>query len=384
MFIRRRSLLKGCSALALLAGARVSGLALAAPTHLQQRLVVISLRGGWDALSAVVPRFGQDQRHYLEARPTLGVRKSLDLNGAFGLHPALGRLLPLYRGGQLVVVLAAGVAGTDSRSHFESIATIESGSGERRSGWLARYLQSLPATSGFPGLALGAPSLALQGFDSTLTLDSLADLDFRLPREDLLVQMYSGEQPLQRSGYQALQALRSARQLARRPYRPRRAYPESEFGQSLQEAARLLDCRDLGVRALTLELEGWDTHTDQAEVVEALFTDLAEGLATFLEDVSGVTVVVVSEFGRRLAENGGGGTDHGHAASMLVLGDRLRGGIYGDWPGLAKDQLYDLEDLQVTCDYRRVFWEILSAQMGCGEQQAVFPGMPAMAPLGFC
>ena len=386
IFVRRRTLLKGCSALALLAGARLSGLALAAPVpDPQDRLVILSLRGGWDSLTAVVPRGGEDRRLYLEARPTLGVRRSLDLNGAFGLHPALIRLYPRWQAGQLAVVLAAGISGSDSRSHFESIASMETGATSRRGGWLGRYLNTLPGTAGFPGLALGAPSLALQGFSSTLTLNSLADLDFQLPREDLLVSLYAGADPLQRSGAVALQALRTARKLARQPDRLRPTYPDSEFGLSLREAARLLSCRELGVRALTLELDGWDSHTEQAEVVPALLSDLAEGLATFLDDMQGqsVTVVVLSEFGRRLAENASGGTDHGHGSTMLVLGESIRGGLYGQWPGLAKEQLFDLEDLQVTCDYRRVLGELLAQRMGCRNLESVFPGSPLLPPLGF-
>ena len=368
----RRSFLQGC---ALLAGARLSGLAWASPPRVAERVVVISLRGGWDSLNVVVPRAGQDQRLYLQARPTLGLKKSLDLNGAFGLNPALRRLHRIWKDQQLAVVLATGLTGLQTRSHFESIASMESGAPSRREGWLARYLNNLSDTHGFAGLAVGAPSLALQGYAGTLTLDSLADLDFRLPREDLLLRLYAED-----SAGQALQALRLGRRLAHSLVRE---YPESDFGYSLREAARMLRCPELGVRALTLELDGWDTHIEQADSFEALLTDLDEGLGTFMEDMQHqrVTVVVMSEFGRRLAENGGEGTDHGHGSTMLVLGESVRGGVYGQWPGLAKEQLFDLEDLQVTCDYRRVLWEVLSSSGS--DPEKVFPGCGRLDPLGF-
>ncbi|MBS2040479.1 DUF1501 domain-containing protein [bacterium] len=371
----RRTFLQGCS---LLAGVRLSGLAWAspAPAPKPQRLVLVSLRGGWDALNVVIPR-GQDQKYYLQARPNLGLRQSLKLDDCFGFNPALRQLHSLWGERRLAVVVATGLTSLQTRSHFESIASIESASAGGGNGWLARYLQTLPGKD-FAGLAVGAPSLALQGYSGTLTLDSLADLDFQLPREDLLLRLYG-----QDSAGRALEALRLGRRLARKQVSA--DYPESEFGARLREASRMLRCPELGVRALTLELDGWDTHIDQAPRLEGLLEELDSGLGAFARDLQGqgVTVVLMSEFGRRLAENGAVGTDHGHGSVMLVLGDGVVGGIYGSWPGLAKEQLYDLQDLQVTCDYRRVLWEVLSVGMGCCEAQAVFPGAGKLEPLNF-
>lgn len=372
--MRRRSFLQAFS---LLAGVRLSGLAWASPTPARnQRLVVLSLRGGWDALNVVVPG-GADQKAYLQARPNLGLRRSLRLDDHFGLHPVLRRLHGIWGEGRLAVVLATGLSNWQTRSHFESIARMESASQSGGDGWLGRYLNTLQA-SDFAGLALGNPSLALQGYAGTLTLESLADLDFRLPREDLLLRLY-GEGPAGR----ALEALRLGRRLAGR--KTSGVYPETDFGASLQEAARMLRAPELGARALTLELEGWDTHVGQAGRLEALLQELDEGLGAFAQDLQGqgVTVVVMSEFGRRLAENAAGGTDHGHASAMLVLGDGVKGGIYGRWPGLAKHQLYDFQDLQVTCDYRRVLWEVLSVGMGCRQASTVFPEAGTLETLGF-
>ena len=382
--MRRRTFLKGCSAVALLAAARLDRIALAAPGPSSESLLVVSLRGGWDALSAVVPREGDDLAHYLKARPTLAVRDSLDLDGRFGLHPALRSLMPLWREGRLAIVPAAGLH-DDSRSHFEAIASMEAGSPTRRSGWLGRYVASLPQATGYPAIALGsAPTLALQGYPRTLTLQTVADLDFKLPREDLLVQLYGGSTELDVCGREALKLLATARSLAKHPYKPRRAYPDSEFCASLREAARLLKAPDLGVRVLTVELDGWDTHAYQSEVFPGLLADLAQGLLAFSQDMEDhpVTLVVMSEFGRRLAENASEGTDHGHGSAMLVLGPAVHGGLRGSWPGLDREQLYDLEDLAVTTDYRQILVEILEQRMGCRQLPDVFPNFPTQAPLG--
>jgi uncharacterized protein (DUF1501 family) len=367
----------------LLAGARLDRIALAAPAAGQDALVVVSLRGGWDALSAVVPRQGDDQSHYLKARPTLGLRDSLDLDGRFGLNPALASLMPLWQAGRLAVIQAAGLQ-ADIRSHFEAIASIEAGAAVRRSGWLGRYLATLGQTAGYPGIAIGAPSMALQGFPRTLTLQSVADLDFKLPREDLLARLYGGASSLDVSGREALKALQTARALAKHDYKPKKPYPDSEFCDRLREAARMIKCPELGVRALTVELDGWDTHTYQTDVLPLLLADLADGLLAFSEDLEGypVTVVVISEFGRRLAENASGGTDHGHGSAMLVMGTSVQGGLYGRWPGLATEQLYDLEDLAVTTDYRDVLSEILSQRLGCCRLDKVFPDHGVAPTLG--
>jgi uncharacterized protein (DUF1501 family) len=284
------------------------------------------------------------------------------------------------------VIPAAGLH-DDSRSHFEAMASMEAGAaGARRSGWLGRYVASLSQTgAGYPAIAVGAPSMALQGYPRTLTLQSLADLDFRLPQESLLSRLYGGESELDGCGREALKLLGTARGLARQPYKPRRAYPDSEFCDRLREAARLIKSPELGVRALTLELEGWDTHAYQEDVMPELLADLAQGLLAFSEDLEDhpYTLVVLSEFGRRVAENASGGTDHGHGSAMLVMGPKVRGGVLGQWPGLARESLYDLEDLAVTTDYRQVLSEILSHRLGCASLELVFPDFkPPVNPLG--
>ncbi|MEW6280458.1 MAG: DUF1501 domain-containing protein [Candidatus Eremiobacterota bacterium] len=372
MTLRRREFLQGCTAI--VAAGAVGRAVVAAPQRAEV-LVVVSLRGGWDSLSVVVPRDGADRRLYERARPNLQVpvRSTLDLNGQLGLHRVLQPLL-----GRLAVVPAAGL-NRDTRSHFQATAWLESGTPGRsdsNTGWLTRFLAH--SKGQFPAVAVGLPGQDLQGFGRVLSLYELEELDFTLPGEDRLAAL------LDAPDGQALRSLKAARRLARWPYRPGPgvAYPETDFAFSLCEAARMIKCPELGVRAVTLSLDGWDTHSDQEDQVAELLVDLGGGLRAFADDLEGlpVTIVVLSEFGRRLAENASLGTDHGHAAAMLVLGHGVRPGVYGPWPGLGKDRLHDLEDLAVTVDYRSVLAEVLRLD-GPGIDR-VFPGFRPSPPLG--
>lgn len=335
-------------------------------------LVVISLRGGWDSLSAFVP---QDDPIYHAARPNLAVTEALDFSRHLGLHPALAPLLEIYQASRLAVVPSAGLF-QESRSHFQATAWMEGGRPGRAaaSGWLSRWLHQLELEpGGFPALSLGFPSQSLQGFPRTVALDDLDELSFRLLREDLAPSL------LDEPSRHALEALTLARRVAERPECSEVEYPDTDFGWQLSEAARMIRCPELGVRVVTLELEGWDTHSDQCDVLESLFTDLSEGLRAFSEDTanSPVTTVVMSEFGRTVAENASLGTDHGRGSAMLVMGDGVRGGLYGPWPGLE-----GREDLEVTVDYRSVLGELLTQRLGCARLQAVFPDWDDYRPLG--
>jgi uncharacterized protein (DUF1501 family) len=200
----------------------------------------------------------------------------------------------------------------------------------------------------------------------------------------LLTRLYGGGTELDGCGREALKLLTTARSLARHPYKPRRPYPDSEFCDRLREAARLIKSPELGVRAITIELEGWDTHADQQGVMPELLADLAQGLLAFSEDLDDrpFTLVVLSEFGRRVAENASGGTDHGHGSAMLVLGPAVKGSVLGRWPGLERESLYDLEDLAVTTDYRQVLSEILSRRMGRVDLAEIFPDFQPRSPIG--
>lgn len=408
----RRDFLMGCSAaIAALSGSRLGGFALAAPgEEVGHTLVVLFLRGGWDALSVLAPLDGPDRAIYEAARPGLKLPRSgdgaaLPISGNFGLHPAMAPLRELYQAGRLGLVTATGLV-SDTRSHFDAMDYIERGTaGEAQAGagagggWLARHLASLPGAAGVNLLSGamsvgGSPAASLRGQD-TLALQDAED--FRLDDNpdgqrwlnDVLSQLYGGDSWLHRAGQQTLRDLRL---IAGAGLKANGSYPETELGKSLSTVAQVLRA-GLGVRVATVDYGGWDTHEYQGDGgkghLAELLAELSAALHAFWNDLSGaglggkVTVVVQSEFGRRVTQNESGGTDHGHGGAMLLLGGRVRGGqIHGRWPGLAPEALYDGSDLAVTTDYRQVLSEVLMGPMGNPHMDKVFPGFRPGQALG--
>lgn len=370
-------------------------------------LVSVFLRGGADGLSLVAPH-GEDD--YYRARPTLALsgKAVLDLDGFFGLHPALAPLLPLYRAGQMAVVHACG-SGDQTRSHFEAMATVERGAeGETgpASGWLARHLESAPGDNASPlrAIAIGAmvPD-ALRGAGNVTALHDVSDVKLRVPFPDrapavtrTLAALYGSEKTdglLRDAGSEALAVLRTLNALAPARYRPASgaAYPADELGEGLRQVALLVKS-GVGLEIACLDQGGYDTHVAQGTLGGALagrLRSLAAALAAFATDLgparwARTTVVVLSEFGRRLEENSGAGTDHGRGGVLFVLGGKgIAGGrVHGVWPGLGADQLEGPGDLRVTTDYRRVLAEVVARRLGNPNVAAVFPGLPRLAPLG--
>lgn len=375
-------------------------LALADP-HVGPRgdtLVCIFLRGGADGLNIVVP-YGDDR--YYAHRPTIAIPRpddqrsngrTLPLDGFFGLHPALSPLLPIYQAGHLTAVHATG-SPDESRSHFEAMDLMERGAvvGDY-SGWLARHLMTLDTGNQSALRAIGVGDMlpaSLSGAVSATPLSSIAEyhLQGRPERvgemQAVLQAMYAQEGGgLTAVADQTFATLSILQQLNNAPYQPRgRAYPDAEFGRALQTTAQLLRA-DVGVEVACLDFGGWDTHVAQGSVEGVLarqLTTLAAGLAAFYEDLADgigrVTVVVMSEFGRRVAENGGLGTDHGHGNMMLLLGGGLVGGqVYARWPGLQPEQLTGPGDLTITTDYRDVLGELLRRRLNNPALADVFPG----------
>ena len=412
----RRDFLMGCSAaIAAMSGAQLTNLALAAPGAGDgHTLVVLFLRGGWDALSVLAPLDGPDRGLYEAARPSLmlprtGKQAALPLDARFGLHPALAPLRELYQGRQLALVTATGMP-SDTRSHFDAQEFMELGTaGERAAdgGWLTRHLASAPGAAGglnllSPALSVGgSPAASLRGRLDTLALTSPDD--FKLDddpgaRERLhtaLAQLYQGDSWLHRAGQETVRALRTISGMGLGQYKPGggATYPDSELGHGFATVAQLLRA-GLGLRVATVDYGGWDTHEYQGDGGEGhlaeLLQDLGATLAAFWSDLSAasglagrVTVIAMSEFGRRLQQNASGGTDHGHGSLMLLLGGGVRGGqIYGRWPGLAEEALYDRADLAVTTDYRQVLSEVLRGPGGNPNVRAVFPGFKVGQALG--
>ena len=356
-------------------------------------LVVVSLRGGWDALNAIVP--WRDDG-YARLRPTLAlpapgkaVRAVLDLDGTFGLHPALAPLLPLYRDGRLAVVHAAGWRG-GSHSHFEAWEEIESGvvgGAHPGSGWLARTLIARgPSPPPLRALAFaGTMPRLLAGAPGTTALRSVDELDLapgRAERAPLLAALdalyRTSTRGVGESGTRALAALEAVEAVrSRLAGRGPGAYPQTTFGRQLQAVEALIGS-EVGLEAVSVELGGWDTHFGQGGLTGAmanLLGELAQGLAAFAAGLGprfgDVTTVVLSEFGRRLAENGSGGTDHGQAGAMLVLGGRVAGGrAAGTWPTLDASRLAPPGDLAITTDFRDVLLDVVAP----ASPEDLFPG----------
>jgi uncharacterized protein (DUF1501 family) len=276
-----------------------------------------------------------------------------------------------------------------TRSHFDAQDYMESGTPGRKStrdGWINRQLTHSRdhEDTPFRGVAFGNRlPRALRGDASTLAIADLRRFGVRGGRrvssafEDLYG---TTEGIVASSSSEALEAAGLLRE-SEIP-RPDEAagYPDSRLGRSLSQLAQLIKM-DVGLEIGFAETGGWDTHINQGGSVGNLAANLtrfAQALDAFQRDLgdrmSDVVVLTMSEFGRTVAENGNGGTDHGHATAMFVLGGGVAGGqVYGDWPTLAEESLYQGRDLSVTTDFRDLFSEILVAHLGATDLESVFP-----------
>lgn len=362
------------------------------------RPVVVSvfLRGGADGLNIVAP-YAEDGYHRNRPALRLAPEQVLDLDGFFGFNPAFAPALPLFQEGKLAIVHAAG-SGDQTRSHFEAMNTMErglaGGSQGSASGWLARYLAiSEPAQpSPLRAVAFGGTMPdSLRGATSAIAVDSLDD--FRLDCENepemraVLRDLYgNGKDAMAQAGAETLQVLETLNRLDPKRYRPSNGatYPDSDLGRALMQVGLLIRA-EIGLEIAVLDKGGWDTHVAQGNLLGPILQDLGASLAAFDQDLGGemsrVTVVVQTEFGRRLKENSGLGTDHGRASVMFAMGGGVRGGrVLADWPGLEDAQLEPPGDLRVTTDYRRVLAEVLAHSYGAAPGR-VFEGLSG-APIG--
>ena len=356
-------------------------------------LVVLFLRGGADGLNMVIP-YTDD--HYHKARPNLRLgspndksvsqaRRVLDLDGKFGLHPGLAPLHDLYHEGKMAVVPACG-SGDTSRSHFEAMATMERGNfrgGEgESSGWLGRLLTQHPGEHPSPlqSVAFGytMPD-ALRGAPNALCLSSIRDFKFEADPTYIsaLRRTYKeGSDEISEAGRQTFAVLDQLNSLHLETTKPLNGakYPDSDLGRSLREVATLIRS-GVGLEYAYLDKGGWDTHVGQGAEIglhALLLSDLSQSIRAFADDLGGdlsrTTLVVQTEFGRRVEENTGLGTDHGRASVAFVLGGGTKGGrIVGDWPGIAPGDLDEVGDLKVANDYRGVLAEVLTGGLGIGE-----------------
>jgi len=375
----------------------------------KKTLVCIFQRGAVDGLNMVVPH--GDPFYYRE-RPRIAIPRpglaggALDLDGHFGLHPALAPLEPLYRNGSLALVHAVGSPDA-TRSHFDAQDYMESGTPGLKStadGWLNRFLAAQHARehqdTPFRGVAIG-PQLprALRGATPALAIDNLQAFGLRAPEpaRDRLTQafeeLYQGSATglVAASSTEAFEAMRMLKTLAPDRYQPGHGaeYPGGPLGRSLKQIAQLIKA-DLGVEIAFADVGGWDTHVNQGASegqLAARLTEFGRSLAAFSQDLgermADVVVLTMSEFGRTVAENGNVGTDHGHATAMFVLGGGVKGGrVYGDWPTLDPARRFEGRDLAVTTDFRDLFGEVLTQHLGATDLSSVFPGFRGVRPVG--
>jgi uncharacterized protein (DUF1501 family) len=353
-------------------------------------LVVLSMRGAADGLSLVVPH--ADPVYY-SARPRLAIpaERLLVKDGQFGLHPQLQPLVPLWQSGRLAAVHATGLP-APNRSHFAAMEEVEDANpgSTTRVGWLNRLIGTQVGASPLQGLFLGQGTLpaSLYGPEPVMTAGDLSGV--RIPGEDewdhgerrqsLRTLWERDTSPLgrsMRSTFEAVDEFDPVRQTSETPANGA-AYPDSDLGRAMAAVARVVR-GDVGVEVVTVDQGDWDMHTDLgtvdggrmvrnaaefAKAVAAFFTDLGQ-----LADK--VTLVALSEFGRRVAENANMGLDHGYGNVMFVAGAGVRGGqYYAKWPGLTGE--ID-SDLAVTTDYRSVLAEVVSARFAASTG-TVFPG----------
>jgi uncharacterized protein (DUF1501 family) len=392
-------------------GAVPSWLARAASVEGKKRklLVAIFQRGAAGGLNIVIP-FAE--KRYRELRPTLAIAPpngqsggpningpingpSIDLDGRFALNGAMQPLKALWDKRQLAIIEATG-SPDSSRSHFDAQDYMESGTSSKTmgDGWLNRALARADGdTSPLRAVSMGTQvARTLRGEREAIAIGDAQQ--FNMGNKDassILESMYtnSADPRWGRTGRDAFEAMKVIQSVNRGAYAPEGGaqYGQGgDLGRSLQQLARLIKA-EAGVEAAFAEIGGWDHHGNENPQLSNLLRQFSSALAAFCLDMGDrmedIVLVTMSEFGRTAEENGNAGTDHGHGSLMMVLGGAVQGGkVYGTWPGLEKEQLFEGRDLAVTTDYRSVLSELIRGHLGQQDIGSVFPGYQAGAPLG--
>ncbi|WP_395139859.1 DUF1501 domain-containing protein [Armatimonas sp.] len=391
----------------------------------KKTLVCVFLRGAADGLSVVVPH---GEAELYRARPNIAIPKNqvVDLDGFFGLHPALEPLAKIYKDGHLAAVHACG-SPNGTRSHFDAMDYMESGAPGSKAvhdGWLARAVLQCPQDranlkkSPFRAVALGGGlPTALKGDAGALGIPDLRTFGINDPSAtrrnngrrgdsgadeammagafatgsaaggfEALYDQAVGD-VLHGTGKESFEAIKMLRSVNPARYTPASgaAYPSGKLGDSLKQIAQLIKA-DVGVEVAFADIGGWDTHANQIQNgnpaqgnLSNKLREVGQALAALYADLGDkmddVVVLTMSEFGRTVKQNGTGGTDHGHATCFLALGGSIKGGkVYGDWPGLTPEKLYENRDLAITTDFRSVFGEVAMKHLGVPDLAKLFPG----------
>ena len=385
-------------------------------------LVCLFQRGAVDALNMVVPH---GDRAYYRLRPNIAVPRpralgapgdaqAIDLDGFFALHPSLASLVPLWKSGMLAPVHAVG-SPSSTRSHFDAQDYMETGTPDVKGtpeGWLNRLLAARgtceecrltsdaaapPAPSPFRAVAMSAQTpRILDGPEPTVAMSSLGDFTVRATSPSTIARLEAlyrtGSADLvHASGSEMFDAVKMLRAANPQRYEPEHgaSYPRSPFGQRLREIAQLVKA-GVGLEIAFADVGGWDTHVNQGGASGQLanrLRDFGDSVAAFVTDLGDrmedVVVLTMSEFGRTARQNGAGGTDHGHAGALFVIGGAVKGGrVHGRWPGLEPEQLHEGRDLALTTDFRTVFGEVARAHLGAQRLETVFPGFAGGSALG--
>ncbi len=389
------------------------GMSLSAPAFLERlvlgnnitggkrkTLIAIFQRGAVDGLNMVVP-FGESA--YYSSRPSIAIPKpssgnaegAIDLDGFFGLHPQMSSLKPLWDSRRLAIIHASG-SPDNTRSHFDAQDYMESatpGVKSTRDGWLNRYLQTKndPDETAFRAVSMTRTMpRVLQGHATAVAMANLSEFAIRAGKSSAELQggfeaIYARQNndALAGMGRETFEAVNYLKAANPAQYKPENGaqYPRNPFGNSLLQIAQLIKA-GVGLEVAFTDLGGWDTHVNQGSSrgqLANLLQQFSSGIAALYQDLGSrmddVVVLTMSEFGRTVKENGNRGTDHGHANSMFVLGNSVRGGkVYGRWPGLKNDQLYEGRDLALTTDFRDVFGEIATRHLESPSAHLLFPG----------
>jgi uncharacterized protein (DUF1501 family) len=367
-------------------------------------LITVFQRGAVDGLNVVVPH---GDPAYYALRPSIALPRPddsdnsvIDLDGHFGLHPSLRALKPFWDRRQLAIVEAVG-SPDPTRSHFDAQDYMESGTPGMKAtydGWLNRAMIPEAKPSPVRAVSLGEEvARILRGKNQALAIGNVNDFQVKDSRvAETFETMYgiSTDAVLNTTARETFDAVRLVKSIQSKPYTPASgaAYPKGRFGDSLQQIARIIKS-DVGLEVAFTDIGGWDTHVNEVSSqphegrLAQLLREFGDGLAAFATDMGDrmaeITVVTMSEFGRTAKENGNRGTDHGHANVMFALGGRIHGGkIFGDWPGLQPEQLYEGRDLNVTTDFRTVLSELVAGQLGNRDVAHVFPGFEKTKPAG--
>jgi uncharacterized protein (DUF1501 family) len=379
----------------------------------KKTLICIFQRGAADGLNIVVPHGDKDlyshRANFAIARPSsTDPQSALELDGFFGLHPALAPLLPIYKEGHLAAIQACGSPDA-TRSHFDAQDFMEAGTpGEKKyaDGWMSRAVMACPedraklaaAQSPFRAVAMGCDNglpLSLQGDVNALAIPDLKNFGVGLKMGarqaassgqsgvvDGFESIYSGAvgDVMHGAGKESFEAIAALNKLSTGSYVPANGavYPNGRFGESMKQIAQLVKA-DVGVEVAFSEIGGWDTHTAQPGRLNQQLREFGLGLAALYRDLGDkmddVVILTMSEFGRTVRPNGTNGTDHGHATCFFALGGQVQGGkVLGQWPGLAPEQLYENRDLALTTDFRAVFGEVAVKHLGAQNLDKIFPG----------